>query len=148
MENLGTSLETLPWGGGGELVFQLLCCFRRYWAYSSKSTVWPKMEPCFQDGACSVCFLLQLHSLGKNVQLEVKQRLLIKRFWKTWQRRQSPNVGWLEMSWEGILARSTAPPTFFFCSGNSVGKGWKSTALAWEKQPGVCFSKNVCLSAG
>ena len=33
--------------------------FHRYWAYSSKSTVRPKMESCFQDGACSVCFLLQ-----------------------------------------------------------------------------------------
>ena len=30
----------------------------RYWAYSSKSTVQPKMESCFQDGACSVCFFL------------------------------------------------------------------------------------------
>ena len=36
------------------LVFQLVCRFHRYWAYSSKSTVWPKMESCFQDRACSV----------------------------------------------------------------------------------------------
>ena len=36
------------------LVFQLVCRFHRYWANSSKSTVWPKMESCFQDGACSV----------------------------------------------------------------------------------------------
>ena len=43
------------WGG---LVFQLVCNFHRYWAYSSKSTVQPKMESCFQDGACFVCFLL------------------------------------------------------------------------------------------
>ena len=28
---------------------------------SSKSTVQPKMESCFQDGACSVCFLLHLY---------------------------------------------------------------------------------------
>ena len=40
------------------LVFQLVCRFHRYWAYSSKSTVQPKMESCFQGGACSVCFLL------------------------------------------------------------------------------------------
>ena len=40
------------------LVFQLVCHFHRYWAYSSNSTVWPKMESCFQDGACPVCFLL------------------------------------------------------------------------------------------
>ena len=39
------------------LVFQLNCRFHRYWAYSSKSTVRPKMESCFQDGACSLCFL-------------------------------------------------------------------------------------------
>ena len=45
----------LPSGG---LVFQLVCRFHRYWAQSSKSTVRPKMESCFQDGACSVCFLL------------------------------------------------------------------------------------------
>ena len=30
-----------------------------YWAYSSKFIVLPKMESCFQDGACPVCFLLQ-----------------------------------------------------------------------------------------
>ena len=36
------------------LVFQLVCCFHRYWACSSKSTVWPKMESCFKDRACSV----------------------------------------------------------------------------------------------
>ena len=36
----------------------MACCFHRYWAYSSKSTVRPKMESCFQDGACSVCYLL------------------------------------------------------------------------------------------
>ena len=41
------------------LVFQLVCRFHRYWAYSSKSTVQPKMETCFQERACSVCFLLQ-----------------------------------------------------------------------------------------
>ena len=36
------------------LVFQLVCRFHRYWAYSSKSTVQPKMESCFQDRAYSV----------------------------------------------------------------------------------------------
>ena len=41
----------LPSGG---LVFQLVCRFHKYWAYSSKSTVRPKMEYCFQDRACSV----------------------------------------------------------------------------------------------
>ena len=45
------SPEALPSGG---LVFQLVCHFHRYWAYSSKSRVSPKMESCFQDGACSV----------------------------------------------------------------------------------------------
>ena len=39
--------------GGGCLVFQLVCHFHRFWAYSSKATVQPKMESCFQDGACS-----------------------------------------------------------------------------------------------
>ena len=45
-----------PWGSSiqGGLVFQLVCHFHRYWAYSSKSTVWPKMESCFQDEASSV----------------------------------------------------------------------------------------------
>ena len=55
-----------PWGssigGGGGLVFQLVCRFHKYWAYSSKSTVQPKMESCFRDGACSVCFLLHRDS--------------------------------------------------------------------------------------
>ena len=45
------SPEALPSGG---LVFQLVCHFRRYWPYSSKSTVRPKMESCFQDRACFV----------------------------------------------------------------------------------------------
>jgi len=35
------SRGTLPSGG---LVFQLVCHFHRYWAYSSKSTVQPKTE--------------------------------------------------------------------------------------------------------
>ena len=64
MEILGMSPGALPSGAGGGvgwggLVFQLICPFHRYWAYSSKSTVHPKMESCFQDGACSICFLLQ-----------------------------------------------------------------------------------------
>ena len=42
----------------GGLVFQLVCRFPRYWAYGSKSIVQPKMESGFQDGACSVCFIL------------------------------------------------------------------------------------------
>ena len=45
----------LPSGG---LVFQLVCRFRRYWAYSSKSTVRPEKESCFQDGACPVHLLV------------------------------------------------------------------------------------------
>ena len=49
-----------PWGssfqGPGFLVGM---SFHRYWAYSSKSTVPPELESCFQDGACSVCFFLQ-----------------------------------------------------------------------------------------
>ena len=52
-ESLGTSPGSLPSGGRG-LVFQLVYRFHRYWAYSSKSTVWPKMESCYQDRACSV----------------------------------------------------------------------------------------------
>ena len=55
MKSPGTSPGAFP---SGCLVFQSVCHFHRYWAYNSKSTVWPKMESCFQDGACSVCFLL------------------------------------------------------------------------------------------
>ena len=54
-----------PWG----LVFQFVCCFHRYWAYSSKSTVWPKMESCFQDRACFVYFLFQSLSLSLSLSL-------------------------------------------------------------------------------
>ena len=45
------------WGSftRGDLVFQFACHFHRYRAHRSKSTVWPKMESCFQDGTCSVC---------------------------------------------------------------------------------------------
>ena len=45
------SPRALPSGG---LVIQLVCRFHRYWAYSSKATVQPKMDSCFQDRACSV----------------------------------------------------------------------------------------------
>ena len=41
----------LPPGG---LILLLVCPFHRYWAFSSKSTVWPKMVSCFQDRACPV----------------------------------------------------------------------------------------------
>ena len=51
MEYLGTSPGALP---SRDLVSQLVCCLHRYQAYNSNSTVWPKMESCFQDGACSV----------------------------------------------------------------------------------------------
>ena len=47
----------LPSGG---LVFQLVCCFYRYWACSSKSTVGPKMESCFQNRACSVSSFIEM----------------------------------------------------------------------------------------
>ena len=67
-ESLGTSPGLFHVGGGG-LVFQLICRFCRYWTYSSKSTVRPKMESCFQDGACSVCFLLQ-HMFSSSFLLE------------------------------------------------------------------------------
>ena len=64
MESLGTSPGALPsWG----LVFQLASRFHRYWASSSESTVRPKMESCFQDGACSVCFLLHCHLLLQGI---------------------------------------------------------------------------------
>ena len=44
-----------PWAlPSGGLVFQFVCRFHSYWAYSSESTVWPEMESCFQDRACSV----------------------------------------------------------------------------------------------
>ena len=57
MESLGTSPEA-PSSGSG---FPLVCHFHRYWVYSSKSTVQPKMQSCFQDGACSVSsFILPL----------------------------------------------------------------------------------------
>ena len=59
----------LFWGGGGRgLVSQLVSHFHRFWAYSSESTVQPKMESCFQDGACSVCFLLHCHFLFDHFQ--------------------------------------------------------------------------------
>ena len=48
-QSLGTSTGALPSRG---LVFPLVCCFHRYWAYSSKSTVQSKIESCFQDKAC------------------------------------------------------------------------------------------------
>ena len=41
------------------LVFQLVCHFHRYWAYSSKSTVQPKMESRPQENL--FCFLLHLY---------------------------------------------------------------------------------------
>ena len=62
----------LPWGvGSGVLVFQLVCCFHRYWAYSSKSTVWPKMESSFQDGA-----VLSVSSFTSKVMLKILQARL------------------------------------------------------------------------
>ena len=81
-ESLGTSPGSLLSGGRG-LVFQLVYRFHRYWAYSSKSTVQPKMESCFQDGACSVCFLLHndcslfMYLKVTSLLLNVLSRLVI-----------------------------------------------------------------------
>ena len=56
------SPRALPSGG---LVFQLVCHFHRYWAYSSKSTFQPKMESCFQNRACSVSYFMFSHFAGE-----------------------------------------------------------------------------------
>ena len=64
MENPGA----FPCGG---LVFQLACHLHRYWAYSSKSTVWPKMESCFQDRACPVSAFTVAKKLPANARDEV-----------------------------------------------------------------------------
>ena len=66
MESLGTSPGALPSGG---LVFQLVCRFHRYWAQSSQCTVCPELECSFQDGACSVCFLLQWESCTQRFRV-------------------------------------------------------------------------------
>ena len=67
----------LPFRG---LVFQLVCRFHRYWAYSSKSTVQPKRESCFQDRACSVSSIkisglskvyTGLHNMGKHYAIHL-----------------------------------------------------------------------------
>ena len=59
-ESVGMSPGALP---SSSLVFQLVCCFHRYWAYNSKSTVRPKMESCFQDRACSVSSFTRAQAL-------------------------------------------------------------------------------------
>ena len=68
------SPRALPSGG---LVFQWVYRFHRYWAYSSKSTVRPKMESCFKDGTCSVCFLLHYDSDISSYQYLQIQLLLL-----------------------------------------------------------------------
>ena len=50
------------------------CLFHRYWAYSSKSTVRPRMESCFQDRACFVSSFISTNcsyhgGLGLQIQL-------------------------------------------------------------------------------
>ena len=47
--------------------FPVVCHFQRYWADSSKSTVQPKMESCFQDRACSVSSFIW--TFGKVISL-------------------------------------------------------------------------------
>ena len=54
------------------LIFQFVCHFHRYKGYSSKSTVQPKMESSFQDGTCSVCFLLQNHRVSQDKVIGVR----------------------------------------------------------------------------
>ena len=66
----------------GGLVFQLVCRFHRYWAYSSKSTVQLKMESRFQDRACSASSFTTtkgLHAATKtrcksNKQIKINER--------------------------------------------------------------------------
>ena len=66
-------LGALVFPSGG-LVFQLVCRFHRYWAYSSKSTVRPKTESCFQDRACSVSFFLGNTNLDWTVLFRWRNR--------------------------------------------------------------------------
>ena len=78
VENLDSSPGALPSGG---LAFHLVCRFHRYWAYSSKSTVWPKMESCFQDRACSVSSFKtkKEHQYKQKQKLSLVERALYSR---------------------------------------------------------------------
>ena len=64
-ESLGTSAEAPSSRGSG---FPLICHFHRYWAYSSKSTVRPKMESCFQDEFLITKVRLKLKKVGKTTR--------------------------------------------------------------------------------
>ena len=71
MESLGTSPGALPFRG---LVFQLVCHFHRYGAYSSKSTLHPKTESCFQDGACSVSSFKSIQNAPSKYKMKRKKK--------------------------------------------------------------------------
>ena len=64
------SPEALPSGG---LVFQFVCHFHRYWAYSSKSTVWPKMEPVLFPPSVQGLRHLLIPVQGAQIQSLVRQ---------------------------------------------------------------------------
>ena len=69
------SPQALPSRG---LVFQLVYHFHRYWAYSSKSTVRPKMESCFQDRACSVSSFISIVEFHNLSLLMITQQKVSK----------------------------------------------------------------------
>ena len=61
------------------LVIQLVCRFHRYWAYSSKSTVRPRLESCFQDGGCSASsFSVGAASMASPHLLRVCARSVVR----------------------------------------------------------------------
>ena len=132
----------LPFRG---MVFQLVCCFHRYWAYSSKSTVQPKMESCFQDRACSVSFVkisglskvyTGLHNMSKHYAIHLgpkqnkkqrKEEFVLSVFllhllilhWNLYHK----------LPWYSSLQTQTGitPPAFFLCP--QLADRWKMTAL-------------------
>ena len=139
----------LPFRG---LVFQLVCRFHRYWAYSSKSTVQPKRESCFQDRACSVSSIkisglskvyTGLHNMGKHYAIHLgpkqnkkqrKEEFFLSIFLLTcssWIIRLLI-LHWNlyhKLPWYFSLKTQTGitPPAFFLCP--QLADRWKITAL-------------------
>ena len=115
------------------LVFQLVCHFRRYWAYSSQSTVWPRMESCFQDGACSVS------SFISTVCQQIEKQVVGTRKNDFIQKASRPERWWAQapknhLSWVRIQA------VFIL-----EGKGVKST-ISWfqSDSEGMCSFLPSC----
>ena len=137
LESLGTSSEAPSSRGSG---FSLVCRFHRYWGHSSKSTVQPKMESYFQDGACSVSSftMVVLVGMGLVIPGTISQGL----FGGTAGMGQEPGVSWGSL--RGLVRMPVPFSHPHYQGGGGMQKWWFLVPLRERHSQNFSSFTDVC----